>query len=139
MRKTVVVALFAFTVPCALFAQGTVAAPAAPSPLKRTMLQTKALISNPGREAITARAELSVGGAAPRHTHSGEEIGYVLEGTAVAEVQGQPDRTLKAGDTFFIPPNTPHLVRNTGTVVWIAVSTYLNELGKPLATPAPKP
>ena len=139
MRKTFALVVLAFSIPCALIAQATPAVPAAPSPLKRTMLQTKALVSNPGREAITAKAELSVGGTAPRHSHSGEEIGYVLQGTAIAEVEGQPDRVLKAGDAFFVPPNTPHLVRNTGKVVWMAVSTYLNETGKPLATPTPKP
>ena len=54
-------------------------------------------------------------------------------------MEGQPPRELKAGDSFFVPPNTPHLVRNIGKVTWKAVSTYLIEKGQPLATPAPKP
>ncbi len=134
-----VVVLSGMAVPTRARAQGATPPTAAPSPLKRTMLQTKPLVSTPGRDAITAMAELIVGGSAPRHTHDGEEIGYVLEGTAIAEVEGQVPRELKAGDTFFIPPNTPHLVRNTGTVVWKGVSTYLIEHGKPLSSPAPKP
>ena len=144
MRRSFFLSALSIALPVALHAQSKPAttppaAAAAPSPLKRTMLQTKPLVTQPGRDAITALAELSVGGSAPRHTHTGEEIGYVLEGTAVAEVEGQPNRDLKAGDTFFIPPNTPHLVRNTGKIVWKAVSTYLIETGKPLAMPAPKP
>lgn len=140
----------AFTaLPAIAMAQGSTTKPAtktpaatapaaAPSPLTRVMLQTKPLVTSPGRDAITARAELAVGGSAPRHMHTGEEIGYVLEGTAVAVVEGRPDQQLKPGDTFFIPPNTPHLVRNTGKVVWKAVSTYLIETGKPLAIAVPK-
>lgn len=126
--------VFAFPAVCLAQASSTT-----PSPLRRTVLQTHTMVTQPTREAITALAELMVGGTAPRHFHTGEEIGYVLEGTAVVEMEGAPSRELKAGDTFFVPPNTPHLVRNTGTVTWKAVSTYLIEAGKPLAVAAPKP
>lgn len=126
--------VFAFPAVCLAQVSSTT-----PSPLKRTVLQTHTMVTQPAREAITALAELTVGGTAPRHFHTGEEIGYVLEGTAVVEMEGAPSRELKAGDTFFVPPNTPHLVRNTGTVTWKAVSTYLIEAGKPLAVAAPKP
>jgi len=34
-------------------------------------------------------------------THPGEALGYVVEGTLLLEVDGQPPRTLKAGDAFF--------------------------------------
>lgn len=140
MRTRVLISVLAFVLPTALCAQGTPAAPAAaPSPLKRTVLQTHTLVTQPTREAITALAELAIGGTAPRHIHTGEEIGYVVQGTGVVEMEGAPPRTVKAGDVFFVPPNTPHLVRNTGKIVWKGVSTYLIEIGKPLAVPAPKP
>jgi quercetin dioxygenase-like cupin family protein len=140
-RRTLITPVFAtlmLALPASVFAQGT-PAPAAPSALKRTMLQTHPMVTQPGREAIMAIAELAVGGTAPRHTHTGEEIGYVLDGTGVVEMEGVAPREVKAGDAFFVPPNTPHLVRNTGKVVRKAVSTYLIEAGKPLAVPAPKP
>jgi quercetin dioxygenase-like cupin family protein len=139
MRIRILVPAILLTIPAVSFAQGTPVAPAAPSPLKRTILQTHTLVTQPTREAITALAELEVGGTAPRHTHTGEEIGYVVEGTGVVEMEGAAPRTVKAGDVFFVPPNTPHLVRNTGKIVWKGVSTYLIEIGKPLAVPAPKP
>lgn len=138
MHIRVLLPAILLALPTASFAQATPAAPAAPSPLKRTILQTHALVTQPTREAITALAELEVGGTAPRHTHTGEEIGYVVAGTGIVEMEGAAPRTVKAGDVFFVPPNTPHLVRNTGNVVWKGVSTYLIEIGKPLAVPAPK-
>ena len=41
------------------------------------------------REVIQARVELEPGYASPRHTHPGEEIIYVLEGSLEYQVEGQ--------------------------------------------------
>ena len=65
----------------------------------RKLLQDHNL-SVPERHAVQALAEFVPGGAAGRHTHPGEELGYVVEGTLLLEVDGQPPRTLKAGDAF---------------------------------------
>ena len=116
---------------------GAQGAPAQPSALKRTVLQTHALTSTPGHEGITVLAELAVGGAAPRHTHPGEEFVYVLEGTATFDMAGRPSLAIKAGDAFFIPPHTPHVATNTGKVPLKLMSTYIIPTGQPLATPAP--
>lgn len=110
---------------------------AAPQPaLTRTVLQQKTL-SVPGREGVLVRAELAAGGSSVRHTHPGEEFGYVLEGTATFELAGQAPLALKSGDSFFIPANTPHIAHNTGTTPLKLISTYIVETGKPLSTPAP--
>ena len=69
---------------------------------KRTPLQQHDL-SAPGREVIQVRVELAPGVAFPGHTHPGEEIMYVLEGSLEYEVEGKPPVTLKAGDVLFIP------------------------------------
>ena len=118
----------------ALGAQG---APAQQSALKRTVLKTHAMTSVPGREGVMVAAELAVGGAAPRHTHPGEEFVFVLEGTASFDMAGQPLLTIKPGDAFVIPPNIPHVARNTGTTPLRLLSTYIIPTGQPLATPAP--
>ncbi len=132
MRRLAVLALsmIALVAPAAVRAQGT------PAPLKRTILGTHPL-SVAGREAVQAAVELAAGGVAPRHTHAGEETGFILEGTGVIEIAGQEPLAVKPGDAFFIPANTPHLVRNTGTTPIKLVATYFVESGKPLATPAP--
>jgi len=103
---------------------------------KRTVLQ-QADISMPGREAVTAVAEFQPGAAAGRHTHPGEEIGYILEGQVLLEQDGKPAVTLRAGQTFLIPPGTVHNATNSGSATARVVATYLVEKGKPLATPAP--
>ncbi len=56
---------------------------------KRTVLQQSKL-SVPGHEAVTAIAEFQPGGTVGQHTHPGEEIGYILEGSIVLEQEGKP-------------------------------------------------
>jgi len=100
----------------------------------RTLLQ-QVDISVPGREAVTARAEFTaVGVSVGRHTHFGEEIGYVQEGTLSVEIDGVTS-TVKAGEAFIIPNGKPHNATNVGPGKASIVVTYVVEKGKPLATP----
>ena len=46
-------------------------------------------LSVSGREVIQARVELEPGTTAPRHSHPGEEIIYVLEGAWEYTVEGR--------------------------------------------------
>jgi quercetin dioxygenase-like cupin family protein len=101
--------------------------------IKRTDLQRHDL-SVPGREVIQVRVELAPGVSFPKHTHPGEEIIYVLEGSLEYEVEGKPPVTLKAGEVLFIPAGTPHATRNVGTGRGAELATYIVEKGKPLLT-----
>jgi len=101
----------------------------------RKLLQDQNL-GVPDRHAVQVLAEFAPGVAAGRHTHPGEELGYVLEGTLLLEVAGQPPRTLKAGDTFFIPAGVVHDGKNVGGGSAKVLATYIVEKGKPVATPA---
>jgi quercetin dioxygenase-like cupin family protein len=100
----------------------------------RTVLQQVDL-STPGREAVTARAEFAAAGASVgRHTHFGEEIGYVIEGTLTVEINGV-SKTVKAGEAFAVPAGAPHNATNAGPGKAAILATYIVEKGKPLATP----
>ena len=101
---------------------------------KRTFLQQSKL-SVPGHEAVTAIAEFQPGGTVGRHTHPGEEIGYVLEGSIVLEQEGKPPVTLTAGQTFFIPNGQVHNATNKGATTARVLANYVVESGKPVATP----
>jgi len=91
-------------------------------------------LSIPGREVIQVRTELDPGAVAPKHTHPGEEIIYVLEGSWEYQVEGQPPKTLKAGDVLFIPYGVVHSAKNVGSVKGAELGTYVVEKGKPLLT-----
>src|SRR4051812_16494319 len=102
---------------------------------KRTVLQ-QADLSTPGKEAVTAVAEFEPNAVAGRHTHPGEEIGYVIEGTVLVEIDGKPAQTLTAGKAFLTPSGAVHNATNKGTGVAKILATYIVEKGKPVATPA---
>jgi quercetin dioxygenase-like cupin family protein len=103
--------------------------------LSRTIIQ-RADLSIPEREVVIARVEVAPGAKAGAHTHPGEEIAYVIEGEAELLVEGQPARTVKAGESFVIPPGVKHDVHNTGSQTYKVLAVYLVEKGKALATPA---
>ena len=56
--------------------------------VKRTPVLT-ADVAAPNREAVVVRGEIAPGAGAPRHTHPGDEISYVLEGEAELLIDGE--------------------------------------------------
>jgi quercetin dioxygenase-like cupin family protein len=102
---------------------------------RRTELQRHDL-SAPGREVIQVRVDFDPGFVAPRHTHPGEEIIYVLEGTLKYQIAGKP-MTVKPGDVLFVPAGTIHSVKNIGSSNGSELATYVVEKGKPLVVLVP--
>jgi quercetin dioxygenase-like cupin family protein len=98
---------------------------------KRTDLQRHDL-SVPGREVVQVRVDFDPGYVSPRHTHPGEEIIYVLEGSLEYQVEGKPPVRVKAGDVLFVPAGTVHAATNVGSGNGAELATYVVEKGKPL-------
>jgi quercetin dioxygenase-like cupin family protein len=109
------------------------AADALAGKLRRTELQRGSL-SVPGREVVQVLTEIPAGEASGWHQHPGEEVGYILAGTIEMEVRGQPTLTLHAGDPFLMPAQTPHNATDLGPETGQMLSTYIVEVGRPLAT-----
>ena len=93
-------------------------------------------LSSPGREVIQVLVEFAPGVSAPKHSHPGEEIAYVISGEFLYELEGRPPVTLKAGDALFIPAGTLHTVKNVTGGNAVELATYIVEKGKPLLRPA---
>ena len=71
-------------------------------------------LSVPGREVIQSRVD--IGPEAPvKHTHPGEEIIYILEGSLEYQIEGQPPRTFNADEALTVPAGAVHAVRNAGS------------------------
>ena len=104
---------------------------AQPQGIKRTELQRHDL-GVPGREVVQVRVELDPGVEFGRHTHPGEEVINVLEGSFEYQVEGRPPVTLEAGGVLFIPAGTVHAAKNVGKVNAAELATYIVEKGKPL-------
>jgi quercetin dioxygenase-like cupin family protein len=103
--------------------------------IKRTDLMRHDL-SAPGREVIQVLVDFGPGVVAPRHSHPGEEVVYVVEGVLEYQLDGTPPVTLKAGEVLFIPAGGIHAVKNVGGGKGAELATYIVERGKPLLTVA---
>ena len=100
--------------------------------LKRTEIQHRSS-SIPGREIVQVLTEIPAGVESGWHIHPGEEVGYIVAGTVEMRIAGQPTLTLHAGDGFLIPPRTPHNALDIGPETGRMLSTYVVEIGQPLA------
>ena len=88
------------------FVASSAAQSAAPA---TAQLLTQPLADLPGREVRMSLLDREPGASSPRHRHPGNHtFGYVIEGTYEFAINGEPSRTLKAGDTFYEPPTAIH-------------------------------
>ena len=89
-------------------------------------------LSVPGREVVQSRVDLTPEAPAIKHTHPGEEIIYILEGSLEYEIEGTPPTTFTAGQALTVPAGVVHSVRNVGSGNAAELATYVVEKGKPL-------
>jgi quercetin dioxygenase-like cupin family protein len=112
--------------------------PAPPPPVPgvtRADLQRHDL-SMKGWETVHARIDIAPGAVAPRHTHPGEEVIYILEGELEYQIGDKPWLKVKAGDVLFVPAGVVHAARNRSSANGAELATYIVEKGKPLLVPA---
>jgi quercetin dioxygenase-like cupin family protein len=109
-----------------------------PAQVVRNILERHDQSGVVGKEIVTGTANFPAGSSIGFHTHPGDESGYVLKGSIILKTQGQPDRVLKAGDSFFNPRGAVHSVVALPTGEGgMAVSSWIVDKDQPLATPAP--
>ena len=101
--------------------------------LARREVQRSAL-SIPGREMVQVETLIPAGVESGWHIHPGEEVGYIVAGRVEMRVQGRATVVLRPGDGFLIPPRTPHNARDLGPETGRMLSTYIVEIGQPIAT-----
>ncbi len=123
----------------ALVAQRAAAAPApaSPPPPVVTTVMAKELADIPGKEAVMLNVEYPPGGADPVHRHDAHAFLYVIEGTVVMGVRGQPEVTLGPGQTFYEGPKDVHTVGRNASSTKPAkfVVVLVKEKGVPALMP----
>jgi len=112
-------------------------APPAPS---QVGIERKVLIRQdlnvPGYETLLIEVTIAAGGREGKHSHPGTLVGYILDGELTVELDGQPTRTFKAGESMLIEPGRVHEGINKGRMPVKVLATFIVEKGKPLSTPA---
>lgn len=118
-----------FFVPALIFCQSC-HSPKKPA-VTRTVLQRYDL-NIPQREMVQSVIAFDPGTSVGNHSHPGEEIIYVLEGSLEYEVEGNPTIILQAGEVLFIPAGKIHAAKNEGSGRAKELATYIVEKGKQL-------
>ncbi len=108
-----------------------------PSVTSKTLLQTT-LSDDPTKVIEMRLVEFPPGSQLSRHTHPGDELAFVLQGTLEILAEGREPRRVSTGDTFHNPRGLIHWARNAGdTPVRLAI-TFIVDKGKPVVQPAGK-
>jgi quercetin dioxygenase-like cupin family protein len=110
------------------------AAPVAPSPVKRTVVG-KVEVPGSNYEAVTATVEIAPGFKAGRHLHPGVVFALVTDGEFWLALDGQPEKTYKAGEQLTLPLKGIHNEGAVGSTPAKLIATYVIEKGQPLAIP----
>ena len=92
---------------------------------------------DPGHEVKTFLVTIAPHATVDRHIHFGIEMGYLVAGSGTLSIQGQPERSIKAGDSWAIPAGVPHTLHNSNDEPEQLIVTFVVEKGKPLSTAAP--
>ncbi len=67
----------------------------------------------PARNFVMGQSQVYPGGGIPRHAHENEEVYLILKGRAQMTV-GDTTFEVAEGMAVYLPPHTPHELRNLG-------------------------
>jgi len=83
---------------------------------KVTVLQDQMLKNVPGKKALMIEVDYEPGQSSIAHKHEGTAMAYVVSGEIVSQVKGEQPVTYKAGQYWYEPAGSEHLVsKNTST------------------------
>jgi quercetin dioxygenase-like cupin family protein len=100
-------------------------------------LLAKDLLGVSGKEVRMLTVEYLAGGATLPHRHNAQVFVYVLEGSVRMQVQGMPEVTLGAGETFYEGPDDIHTVAANASTTHTAkiVVFIVKDKAAPVSTP----
>jgi quercetin dioxygenase-like cupin family protein len=104
-----------------------------PESITRTVLQ-RFDVPDGSYETIIMLVEMQPTFSPGLHTHPGFDAAYMLEGNLTVIEHGQPDKEIRARESWRIRPGSVHEV-NVGNGPAKVLAIYVVERGKPLATP----
>jgi quercetin dioxygenase-like cupin family protein len=105
---------------------------------KVTLLMSKPVPDNPGKELLMILVEYPPGAVDPVHRHNAQALLYVLEGSVIMGVNREKPLTLTAGQTFYEGPNDVHTVGRNASKTTPAkfLVFFLKDKGAPVLIPA---
>ena len=92
-------------------------------------------------KAVLVEVRYGPGEMSPPHSHSCVVIGYVVEGAIRTQLDGEPETTFNAGESFYEAPNGVHRVSGNASSTEPAkfVAYFVCDHDAPLSTNLPAP
>ena len=91
-------------------AQAAVAAPAPGATVRSLLMQRLPALNGTTLDARLVEVTYGPGGMSTAHRHPCPVVGYVLEGALRMQLAGQPERIVRAGESFYESPSDIHAV-----------------------------
>jgi mannose-6-phosphate isomerase-like protein (cupin superfamily) len=97
----------------------------------------------PVQQFAAGQSTVYPGGGVPLHRHSNEEVYVILRGSGEMTV-GEERVAVTAGSAVYLPPGTPHALRNTGgedlILLWVyAPATVVDHWAEETREGRPQP
>lgn len=120
-----------------LLMAGAAAAQPAETPAT-PLLMMKDLVAAPGKEVRMLSLTSAPGAASAVHRHNAQVFVYLLSGSMIMQVKGQPPVTLTPGQTFYESPTDIHLVSRNASQTEPAqfLVFMILDKGAPVSVPA---
>jgi quercetin dioxygenase-like cupin family protein len=105
-----------------------------------TPVMRESMPANVGHDVTMATVHYLPGQASVPHEHAGAIFAYVLDGEVVSQLQGQPSKTYKKGESWYEPPLSHHIVsknasaKNPATLLVFAVGDAKQPIKQPIGT-----
>jgi quercetin dioxygenase-like cupin family protein len=117
----------------AVFSMQSFAAGKVPA-AKDTVVLQRLPVAGTDREMGMGISVFPPNASKPRHKATGPELGYVLDGEVTILADGEPERTVHAGESWSMPANVAH-VTTAGPVGAKVLATWAWVPGKPFNVP----
>jgi quercetin dioxygenase-like cupin family protein len=108
---------------------------AAPSPKIKFVLKNEVVSSVPSKEAYMIDIDWRVGSTTGRHIHPGDEYAEIIEGELQLNVEGQPPKTVKVGESYHNLAGVVHETKNVSGKPARSIAVLIIDKGKPLSEP----
>jgi quercetin dioxygenase-like cupin family protein len=119
----------------ALAPRVVIAEDAAPQPKIKLLMKNEPVSSVSGKEAYMIDVDWGVGSSTGRHIHSGDEYAEIVEGELQLNVDGQPPKTVKTGESYHNLAGVVHETKNVSGKPARSIALLVIDKGRPPSEP----
>jgi quercetin dioxygenase-like cupin family protein len=107
----------------------------APPPKVKLLMKNEVVSSVPSKEAYMIDIDWGLGSSTGRHTHPGDEYAEIVEGELQLNIEGQPAKIVKAGETYHNLAGIVHETKNVSGKPARSIAVLIIDKGKPITEP----